>query len=133
MRKSAVPAAVSLTWIEGSKDFDDRCPTIDGCHLMVYTLSGTGRLFQRQGKRELHADFSPGSVMIRPAGSTQRVYGCVPERMRVGVSERLVAKAKQNCSGAPEMNARVASLTSWLVSAPVFAYSVSGTNKGVPT
>jgi len=100
MRKSAVPAAVSLTRVEGSKDFDDRCPAIDGYHLMVYTLSGTGRLFQQQGKRELHADFAPGSVMIRPSGSTQRVYGCVPERLRVGVPERLVAKAMAEIGGA---------------------------------
>jgi AraC family transcriptional regulator len=84
---------VCLTRVEGSKDFDDRCPVNDGYHLMVYTLSGTGRLFRQQGKRELHADFVPGSVMIRPAGSSERVYGCVPERLRVGVSERLVAEA----------------------------------------
>ena len=84
---------VSLTRVEGSTDFDARCPAIDGFHLVVYTLSGTGRLFRQQGKRELHADFAPGSVMIRPAGSSERVYGCVPERLRVGVSERLVAEA----------------------------------------
>jgi AraC family transcriptional regulator len=84
---------VSLTWAEGSKDFDNHCPAIAGYHLMVYTLSGTGRLFQQQGRRELHADFAPGSIMIRPAGSSERVYGSVPERLRVGISERLVVEA----------------------------------------
>ena len=91
---------VCLTRVEGSKDFDDRCPVNDGYHLMVYTLSGTGRLFRQQGKRELHADFVPGSVMIRPAGSSERVYGCVPERLRVGVSERLVTEAMAEIGGA---------------------------------
>ena len=91
---------ISLTRVAGSEDFDGRCPAIDGFHLMVYTLSGTGRLFQQQGKRELHADFAPGSVMIRPAGSSERVYGCVPERLRVGVSERLVAEAMAEIRGA---------------------------------
>jgi AraC family transcriptional regulator len=67
---------------------------------MVYTLSGTGRLFQQRGKRELHADFAPGSVMIRPAGSSERVYGSVPERLRVGVSERLVVEAMAEIGGA---------------------------------
>lgn len=91
---------VSLTWVEGSKDFDSHCPTVDGHHLILYTLCGTGRLFQQQGKRELYADFAPGSVMIRPAGSTERVYGSVPERLRVGVSERLVIEAKAEIGGA---------------------------------
>jgi AraC family transcriptional regulator len=91
---------VSTTWVDGSKDFDSHCPTVDGHHLIVYTLAGTGRLFQQQGKRELHADFVPGSVMIRPAGSTERVYGSVPERLRVGVSERLLMEAKAQIGGA---------------------------------
>jgi AraC family transcriptional regulator len=101
---------VSLTWVEGSKNFDEHCPTVDGHHLMVYTLSGTGRLFQRQGKRELRADFAAGSVMIRPAGSSERVYGAVPERLRVGVSERLVVESMAQIGGAgtvdlvPELN-----------------------------
>jgi AraC family transcriptional regulator len=91
---------VSLTWVEGSKDFDKHCPATHGQHLMVYTLSGTGRLFQQQGKRELYADFAPGSVMIRPAGSSERVYGAVPERLRIGVSERLVVEAMAEIGGA---------------------------------
>jgi hypothetical protein len=84
---------LSLTRVGGSRDFDNHCPAIDGHHLIVYTLSGTGRLFQQWGKGELHADFAPGSVMIRPAGSIERLYGAVPERLRVGISERLVAEA----------------------------------------
>jgi AraC family transcriptional regulator len=91
---------VSMTWVEGSKDFDGHCPTVDGHHLILYTLSGMGRLFQQHGKRELYADFVPGSVMIRPAGSTQRVYGSVPERLRLGVSERLLMEAKAQIGGA---------------------------------
>jgi AraC family transcriptional regulator len=91
---------VSLMWVEGSKDFDGHCPAIDGYHLMTYTLSGTGRLLQQRGKRELHADFAPGSVMIRPAGSSERVYGSVPERLRVGVSERLLVEAMAEIGGA---------------------------------
>jgi hypothetical protein len=91
---------VSLTWVEGSNDFDQHCPAMGGHHLMVYTLSGTGRLFQQQGRRELHADFAPGSVMIRPAGSSERIYGSVPDRLRVGVSERLVVEAMAQIGGA---------------------------------
>jgi AraC family transcriptional regulator len=90
---------LSLTRVRGSRDFDNHCPAIDGHHLIVYTLSGTGRLFLQQGKSELHADFVPGSVMIRPAGSIQRVYGAVPERLRVGISERLVAEAMAEIGG----------------------------------
>jgi AraC family transcriptional regulator len=90
---------LSLTRVRGSRDFDNHCPAIDGHHLIVYTLSGTGRLFQQQGKGELHADFVPGSVMIRPAGSIQRLYGAVPERLRVGVSERLVVEAMAEIRG----------------------------------
>jgi AraC family transcriptional regulator len=91
---------VSLTWVEGSKDFDKHCPAMDGHHLLVYTLSGTGQLFQQQGKRELRADFAPRSVMIRPAGSSERVYGAVPERLRISVSERLVVEAMAQIGGA---------------------------------
>ena len=91
---------LSLTRVGGSRDFDNHCPAIDGHHLIVYTLSGTGRLFQRLGKGESHADFVPGSAMIRPAGSIQRVYGAVPERLRVGVSERLVVEAMAEIGGA---------------------------------
>jgi AraC family transcriptional regulator len=90
---------LSLTRVRGSRDFDSHCPAIDGHHLIVYTLSGTGRLFLQQGKGELRADFVPGSVMIRPAGSIQRLYGAVPERLRVGVSERLVAEAMAEIGG----------------------------------
>jgi hypothetical protein len=90
---------VCLTWVEGSKNFEKHCPTVDGHHLVVYALSGTGRLFQRRGKRELHADFAPGSVMIRPADSRERVYGAVPERLRVGVSKRLVVEAMEQIRG----------------------------------
>ena len=90
---------VSLTWVEGSNNIEKHCPTVDGHHLIVYALSGTGRLYQRKGKRELHADFAPGSVMIRPAGSSERVYGAVPERLRVGVSERLVVEAMEQIEG----------------------------------
>jgi AraC family transcriptional regulator len=90
---------LSLTRVRGSRDFDNHCPAVDGHHLIVYTLSGTGRLFQQQGKGELHADFVPGSVMIRPAGSIQRLYGAVPERLRVGVSEHLVVEAMAEMGG----------------------------------
>jgi AraC family transcriptional regulator len=90
---------LSLTRVRGSRDFDNYCPAIDGHHLIVYTLSGTGRLFLQQGKGEKHADFVPGSVMIRPAGSIQRVYGALPERLRVGVSERLVVEAMAEIGG----------------------------------
>jgi AraC family transcriptional regulator len=91
---------VSLTWVEGSKDFDQHCPAMDGHHLLVYTLSGTDRLFQQQGKRELRADFAPRSVMIRPAGSSEGVYGAVSERLRVGVSEGLIVEAMAQTGGA---------------------------------
>jgi AraC family transcriptional regulator len=84
---------VSLTWVEGSKDFDKHRPAMDGHHLLVYTLSGTGQLCQQQGKRELRADLASGSVMIRPTGSSERAYGSVPERLRISVSERLVVEA----------------------------------------
>jgi hypothetical protein len=92
---------LSLRWLGGSRDFDNHChcPAIDGHHIIVYALS-TGRLFRPKGKRELHAEFVPGSAMIRPAGSVERVYGAVPERLRIGVSERLVAQAMAEIANA---------------------------------
>jgi AraC family transcriptional regulator len=92
---------LSLRRLTGSRDFDNHCncPAIDGHHIIVYALS-TGRLFRPKGKRELHADFVPGSAMIRPAGSVERVYGAVPERLRIGVSERLVAQAMTEIANA---------------------------------
>ena len=83
---------LSLMWVGGSRDFDKECPAIDGHHIIIYALS-PGRLFKQQRKRVLHAEFVPGSVMIRPAGSIERLYCAVPERLRIGVSERLVAQA----------------------------------------
>jgi AraC family transcriptional regulator len=90
---------LSLTRVGGSRGFDNHCPAIHGHDLIVYTLSGTGRLFQRLGKaivRRLRA----GKRHDPAAGSIQRVYGAVPERLRVGVSERLVVEAMAEIGGA---------------------------------
>jgi hypothetical protein len=38
----------------------------------AYTLSGTDHLFQQRGKCELHADFVPGSAMMRTTGAERR-------------------------------------------------------------